>query len=129
MIGEKREGKWVYYHKGSDKIMMTEFYVNDKLEGPSITFFENGRIAGELNYKNGKLHGKEKTYSEDGVPLKEFNYVDGKLNGPVTYYDVEGNVTITGQYKNNLQDGVWKYYRNGKVYEERKYPLPQPTRK
>ncbi|HET8803558.1 MAG TPA: hypothetical protein VFM72_03200 [Aequorivita sp.] len=128
LVAGKREGKWTYYHKGSDKIMMTEFYINDKLEGPSTTYFDNGKIAGELNYKNGVLHGKEKTYSEDGVLLKEFNYVNGKLNGSVTYYDVSGNISIKGQYKNNLQDGLWKYYRNGKLTEERTYPLPQPTK-
>lgn len=119
---QKRHGKWIYYHKNSDQVMMIENYVNDTLEGKKITYFDDGKIAEEAFYKNGKLNGQNKVYSENGTILNEFTYANNLLHGPVKYYDAKGNLEIEGSYKNNLRDGIWKYYKNGKVSETKKYP-------
>lgn len=121
-FNKKREGKWVYFHNGSDQIMMIENYVDGKLHGEKIIYYDKGGIAEKSSFKNGKLHGFNTFYTQQGHLLKEFTYVNGELHGPVKYYDGEGNLYLEGTYKNNLKDGIWKHYNNGKVTKTEKYP-------
>ncbi|HET8838779.1 MAG TPA: hypothetical protein VFM82_07290 [Flavobacteriaceae bacterium] len=123
MKGKDRVGKWVYFHPGTDKILMTELYENGKLNGFQTTFFLNGNVMKKSFYKNGKLEGKEFIYTENGILVKQFTYENNELNGIVNYYDAEGNLTTTGFYKNNRKDGEWKTYENGKVVKTEIFPL------
>ncbi len=123
MVGRDRVGLWKYYHKGSNKIMMTENYEAGKLNGEQLTYFQNGQLTEKNNYINGKRNGKRFIYSETGVVMKEFLYENGVLHGPVKYFDPEGKLLIEGNYKRDRKDGLWKYYKDGKLSEQKIFPL------
>ncbi len=123
MVGKDRIDQWKYYHKGSDKIMMTEQYQSGKLNGKQLTYFENGQLTEKISFVNGKRQGKRIIYSEKGTTLKEFHYENDQLHGVTKYYDTNGKLIIEGNYKKDRKDGVWKYYEDGKLTEQKLFPL------
>ncbi len=123
MINKDRVGFWKYYHNDSDKLMMTENYQEGKLQGEQLTYFDNGQLTEKNQYKEGKREGKRTIYSEEGVKIKEFTYENDQLHGLTQYYDTKGELIIEGNYKRDRKDGIWKYYENGKLSEEKLFPL------
>lgn len=122
MEGKVRIGKWVYFHKGSDQLMLEEHYTQGQLNGLKTTYYENGNKTEELMYQDGLRHGINKYYSPSGVLIKDLNYTEDKLQGPAAYCDAKGNLIIKGQYKNDAKDGMWYYYKNGKLEREERFP-------
>lgn len=129
VIAKKREGKWKFYHKNNENLMMVETYRNDSLDGLKSIYFPNGKIAEKQNYQNGIKDGKNVMYSENGTLLQEYIYKNGKLDGPSKVYDGKGILSSEGAYKNGLRHGVWKFYKNGKVDKTKKYPIDRPKLK
>lgn len=123
MIVKNREGIWTYYHNDSKKVMMTEVYRSGKLHGDQLTYFENGQLTEKSSYIEGKRQGKRIIYSEKGTTLKEFMYENDQLHGETKYYDTEGKLIIEGNYKRDRKDGIWNYYENGKLSEQKLFPL------
>ena len=107
-------GKWIYYHKNSDKVMMEENYNNQGLlEGLQTVYYENGNIAEQLNYKDGELHGEAKWFTKAKQFIRTSLYLNGERNGQTTNYDGKGNKASEGPYKADKKTGVWKYYKEG----------------
>ncbi|MBP2830575.1 hypothetical protein J8281_00130 [Aquimarina sp. U1-2] len=123
MVNKDRVGIWKYYHNGSNKLMMTEAYQSGKLDGQQLTYFENGQLTEKTTYVDGKRQGKRMMYSEKGTLLKEFTYENDQLHGDTKYYDTQGELIIEGTYKKDRKDGIWKYYENGKLIEQKQFPL------
>ncbi len=122
MKGKDRVGEWVYYHEKSQQPMIRETYVDGKLDAKQITYYPNGTITQETEYKNGVKQGQENYYSPEGILLKKLFYQNGKLQGPATYYDANGNVVIKGFYKEDKKHGLWQYYQDGKLVLEETFP-------
>lgn len=122
MRQKKRVGDWVYYHKGSKKIMMREQYENDLLHGEKQTYYPSGQLAETQRYEKGEAHGENRYYSPEGVLIKNLQYALGKLEGPASYYDASGNLIIEGTYKNGQKHGLWKCYEEGKLTKEETFP-------
>lgn len=115
-------GKWTYYHKNNDGILKTELYNNlGKLNGASITYFENAVMAEKLQFKNGQLHGLCEWYTKNGNLFKSSEFKDNELHGVTKTYNENGELIIEGSYQADLRIGTWKYYENGKLTEERLY--------
>ncbi|TYP70469.1 toxin-antitoxin system YwqK family antitoxin [Aquimarina intermedia] len=123
LLNKKRVGRWEYYHNNSDKLMMTEFYKNDKVDGEQLTYFPNGQLTERVTYVNGKREGRRFIYSEQGALIKEFTYENDQLHGLTKYYDPEGILLIEGSYKYDRKDGIWNYYKDGKLTEQKTFPL------
>ena len=122
MNGKLYIGDWVYYHKNSDKIMITETYNdNGKLNGERLVYYDNGKLAERAFYKDGKLDGKSIWYSEKEIVLKDFTYVNDKLQGVSKYYDLDGNLLAEGAYKNDKKDGIWNFYKDGELDDTKDY--------
>ena len=91
------------------------------LEGEPITgvvksYYENGNLEAEGNFKDGKLEGLGKEYYENGNLKGEKNYKDGKLEGlSKAYYD-NGNLKAEVNFKDDKPEGLFKvYYENGNL--------------
>lgn len=121
MADQQRSGLWTYYHKNSDKVMMTETYKKGKLHGPRKIFYDNGALAEEANYVEGKLEGARKLYSVKGVVLEDLNYKNGELHGPAKFYNGKGELMSEGYYHLNKHHGTWRYYENGQLKEEKEF--------
>ncbi|WP_034259530.1 toxin-antitoxin system YwqK family antitoxin [Aequorivita capsosiphonis] len=122
MKAKDRIGEWVYYHKNANEVMTREYYENGKLHGKVTTYYPNGKITEETDYKNGIKEGEDNYYSPDGVLLKKLLYKNDELHGEATYFDAFGNVIIEGYYKNGKKYGLWKYYKDGKLILEETFP-------
>ncbi|MDT0688413.1 aspartic peptidase [Salegentibacter sp. F188] len=121
IVEQKREGKWIYFHQASQDTMMIENYKNDQLHGLQKTYFKNGELAEQSLYQDDKKDGESFVYSEEGTLLQHLNFEKGELNGPVTYYNIKGEKIIEGQYVQDQKEGTWKYYENKKLTEEKEF--------
>lgn len=122
MIGRKKEGKWRYYHKNNQQLMMLENYKNDLLHGWKEIYFPNGKVAEKQHFSKGKADGKNFVYGKNGQLIQEYTYKNGKFHGPVKIYDANGNLKTEGNYKNGLKTGTWKYYKNGNIEDTEQHP-------
>jgi antitoxin component YwqK of YwqJK toxin-antitoxin module len=122
MVGKTYVGKWVYYHKNSDKIMTVETYDdNGVLQGERLVYYDNGQLAEKTTYVDGKIQGRSEVYSLKGVVLKSFIYENGELHGPSKSFNGKGELLSEGQYKQGKKTGVWKFYENNKLIEEKNF--------
>lgn len=121
MVDQKRTGLWTYYHKDSDKVLMTENYRDGKLHGLKKIFYENGNIAEEAYYTQGELDGDRKLYSEKGVVLEDLKYRNGELHGPAQFFNGKGELMSEGSYRFNKHHGTWRYYNNGQLEREKEF--------
>lgn len=81
--------------------------------GSYKSYYEDGLLAVESNYKNGNLDGLYKEYQWLGSKIalkKTETYKDGVRNGPaVVYGGPDLSVKVQqGNYVNDKKDGVWK---------------------
>lgn len=60
-------------------------------EGEAKFYFENGNIKEERNYVNGRVDGLVKLYSDLGLLKEVFVIEDGKREGPTSLFDENGN--------------------------------------
>ncbi len=125
-----RVGQWTYFHKNSKVPMNVETYKNGQLHGVYKSFYADGQLLEEMNYLNGKLDGPSIMFYQNGQKSGEFNYQNGLMHGEVKYYDAQGNVVREGRYVKDKKVGVWKYYKEGKLIEERNFsPIKNPKYK
>ena len=122
MVGKTYVGKWVYYHKNSDKIMTAEIY-DDKgvLQGERLVYYDNGQLAEKTTYIDGKIEGLSEVYSLKGVVLKTFIYENNELHGVSKAFNGKGELLSEGQFKRGKKTGVWKFYENNKLIEQKDF--------
>ena len=119
MNQKKFIGKWTYYHKNADKVMIEEHYNSQgELDGSKTVYYENGNVAEEKLYKIGKLSGKAKWYTKAKQYIRTTEYLDDKRNGQTINYDGKGNKVSEGTYKDDKKIGIWKYYKEGSLIKE-----------
>ncbi|MCX7549322.1 toxin-antitoxin system YwqK family antitoxin [Xanthomarina sp. F2636L] len=124
MNGKDYQGEWTYYHKNSTQVMTSEHYNNQgQLDGESLVYYNSGQLAEKRVYKDNKLQGKATWYYENGNEMKTYVYSKGLLHGEAKFYDATGALEIEGQYKNDRKDGIWKYYKNGELTEEKDFTV------
>ena len=123
MDGRVKIGEWLYYHKDGTTIMSRETYNQGQIDGQKITYYPDGTKTELLTYALGVKQGDNLYYSPAGVLLKELNYDNDELHGPAVYYGPTGDVIIKGKYKRGAKDGLWQYFKNGKLTKEETYPI------
>jgi uncharacterized protein len=94
-------------------IQSTELFINDKKEGLSKDFYENGKIKEEAAYKNNSKNGLAKEYNEDGLIITLNTYKNGVLID---------RQKINRKDSNGLKQGIWiEYFADGKAKKETNY--------
>ncbi len=146
-IKGQKDGTWETL-KSDGIIKQTEvFEKGEKIK--TITYYTDGKVDRERNFKNGKEHGIDKQYTWEGDLKSEKNYVNGKQVGKQTQYyssnqsnfvqisnyndkgQLDGEFTETfadnkavktkGQYKEGRKTGKWVYGYPHKLYKEEIY--------
>ncbi|HJZ41959.1 MAG TPA: hypothetical protein VJ203_16435 [Bacteroidales bacterium] len=95
-------------------------------QGVWRTFYENGRIMSEGNYKENVLNGPYKEYDENGNLKVMFQYAQGVMLEEAdtseldieirNEYDNEGNVVYSGSYRKDIPVGIHRVLdKSGKV--------------
>lgn len=133
-VAGKKDGLWEQFNKEGKRNKPSEVYANDELI-KKTTYYANGKIEKELNYKEGKEDGIQKHFTQEGTLKSEKNYARGKQVGrqvqqytssdggftETSYFSAEGKkngefseiytetntVKTKGQYVNGEKDGKW----------------------
>ena len=84
---EIREG--ITYVKGETKAFT----------GIIKSYYENGNLESEGNFKDGKLEGLSKLYYENGILQIEVSYKNGKIDGIMRNYYKNGDLIAEHYYK------------------------------
>lgn len=143
-----------YVEKWPDgKPNLEAHYKDGKLHGLLRRWYENGQLAAHEEYENGKWEGRRAAFWDNGQVQFDWQYHEGKLcegiwkafhsNGAdwtsyrvaaggkvpdqeqVSYHD-NGKVEYRGDWKNELQEGKWEYFRpDGTRSEVRHYKRGQ----
>lgn len=103
---------------GYKRLIKKEKYFND---GRHLEYFEDKKSQPkfELHIINGERHGSYKSYFINGQIETDCNYKIGKLHGEFKEYYVDGNLKRKTQYKEGIQYGETKsFYNNGNKYRE-----------
>lgn len=103
-----------YYPDGP--IWMEQNFREGLLDGPTKTFYKSGSIWEECAYKTGKLHGEHKSYYEDGDlnTLAYFN--EGKLDGDYKAYFQNGMPREKSTFRDGKKEGSsTTYYETGEL--------------
>ena len=86
-----REKRIKYYDSGKT-FFEVNFNDNDKKDGLSTSWYENGQKMSEGNYKNGELNGRFTEWYKNGQKKYEGNLKDGKLEGLWTEWWENGEI-------------------------------------
>lgn len=82
--------------------------------GKYTSWYQNGQIETELNYKKNKLHGSAIKYYENGEVEFKGLYKNDKKDGKWLEYYENGQLTAEIEYKNGVKDGeTIGYHDNG----------------
>ena len=82
--------------------------------GISKSYYEDGKLKSEENYKDDKRNGISKSYYKNGKLEREANYKDGKLEGISKSYYKNGKLEREENYKEDELVSIKSYNRNGK---------------
>ncbi len=85
-----REGAWVLYYDDGKTPKIEQNYVDSKLQGPRKTYYANGNVRQESNYKAGVIDGEVSEFNESGRKVAQATFVDGKLNGKLIRWGTDG---------------------------------------
>ncbi len=81
---------------------------NGKIDGTVRTYFSNGALDTEKNYKMSVENGKERHFDKtDGKPVYEANYANGKKDG------MEWKTTDDGH---GMRSNILRHYKNGVLH-------------
>ena len=72
----------------------------EPFSGKATSYYENGQLELEANYKNGELHGLVRNWYENGQLKFEANYENGELHGLVRNWYENGQLEFEANYKN-----------------------------
>jgi len=83
------------------RVAEKSYYAGGILHGVKETYGSTAKPTASSNYINGKLEGKVVKYYDDGKILKEeSHYKSGLLHGTSKYYNQDGSVKLEYTYKN-----------------------------
>lgn len=86
------------------------------------TFWKNGTVKTEKNYKKGTLEGWVTSYYKWGDVDDKLYYKNGNAHGKYSSYYANGTLYCEGYYYNGEKIGQWKYFHaNGNLQKEYYY--------
>jgi len=109
------------YKKGFivDRLRINRTDASGKKQGRWFTFYKNGNLQSEINYKDDLKHGYFKEYAENGDLLRIQKYTNGviqqeaaeiqKLEVQNEYY-ANGKVKISAMFRNGVPEGILRQY-------------------
>lgn len=141
-LNDVLHGKRIFYDN-SEKLQLIRYYNHSTLIGYSYldtnskelpttpivnetakikSFFDNGKIARELEYKNGDLINTYNEYYSNGQLENKMYFTDDEYDGVDIEYYANGKVRSESKYQIGVLQGLSKnYYENGKLKEEINY--------
>lgn len=92
------------------------------LEGKRITYFKDGKVQMEEEYKEDKKNGRTQIYYSKGNPKEISMFKDGKKSGALNEWFENGKKKTDGFFTDDLKTGSWKmFYDNGQMMMEGRF--------
>lgn len=127
----RKNGTFKTYRANGKSVEKITNFSNGKLNGEVITFFTDGEVETEKEFKDGEEHGFDRAYHYETRELtRDMNYVDGVLHGKQMQCITSnvGNYTIFSNYKKGKLDGEYKeVFPDGKIRQKGTYKNGQKT--
>jgi len=144
---QMKQGYWVVFFEGTDKILEEGAYQNDKRTGVWKQHLENGTISSEITYIDDEPNGYAKIYYPNGGIAEEGNwkndtwignyiayYKNGNINykwnfseegkriGKQEYFHENGQKMISGNWENGQESGIIKRFNDkGELIEKKTF--------
>lgn len=117
--------KW-YYQNG--KPQMQADYVDNKLHGRMLRWFDTGTLSEDGWYYDGERDSVWRSYSTNGMLVSETHYSKGKLSGEIKKWYENGQLFMEGQYAEGMMNGSWMiFYDNGNLSSTANYVMGKGT--
>ena len=107
----KKSAKWTFYDI-EGKTISTGYYKKNRRIKTWTFYFSNGIIEQTGYYKSGKLNGEWVQYHTNATKFKVEHYSKGRLDGKYQQFGSNGDITIEGNYSDNVKDEAWIYYHS-----------------
>ena len=106
-VENAEDGEWIYLH---GNVMEKGSYFDGMRQGIWKTWFENGKLASEIEFEQDLPNGRFVIYWENGVTKLIGKYVTGLPSGVWRKYDEEGTLFLTTVYKDG-KEAQWNAYK------------------
>lgn len=100
------------YNKNK-KIEFEKNYINGKLDGEFIRYFENGNISSIVTFINSKPAGYKQFYESNKIKAEKTD--DGKTQILTTWFENGNKQSVQHFYNNMLNGKSEQWYDNGKI--------------
>ena len=91
------------------------------LDGEKEEYFFFNQKVGEKNFKNGVQEGPTRTYYSDGKIKSEFQFKNGVREGVAKFYTAEGNLRYQDEYSGGVKKSRKEYDSVGDIVSEKKF--------
>lgn len=117
-VDQSKDSVWTYYSEFDGSVRIREPYLDGKLHGLSISYYPDGRISQEVEWKQDVKEGAWKQYYKNGVPRLSGHFKNGLLQGTYEVYYPDRTIKIKGNYLLNKSNGTWYFYneRGEEIY-------------
>jgi antitoxin component YwqK of YwqJK toxin-antitoxin module len=134
-LDQLKDSVWTYYSEHDASVRVRETYVMGKLQGPTRSYYPDGQVSEEVEWKDDIKDGPWKQYFTNGTLRLSGRYEKGLLQGMYEVYYPDGTIEIRGDYLDNRSHGTWRFfdengeevyaleYENGSPADMEKYEL------
>jgi antitoxin component YwqK of YwqJK toxin-antitoxin module len=105
-----KDSVWNYYSYYTKTLSRQETYVNGKLDGPVLSYYQSGKLSEDKRWKNGISEGTWIQYYEDGTIKLSTICTNGKRNGQFVSNYPDGKPEWKGNYINDKREGKWENF-------------------
>jgi antitoxin component YwqK of YwqJK toxin-antitoxin module len=109
-VNQAKDSVWTYYSEFDGSVRIRESYRDGKLDGFTRSYYANGEVSEEVEWKAGVKEGSWNQYYENGAPRLSGYYKNNMLHGSYEVYFPNNTPKIRGSYVENRSDGIWYYY-------------------
>jgi antitoxin component YwqK of YwqJK toxin-antitoxin module len=82
-----RHGEWVTYYEDGKTPKVKANIVDGKVEGERTTYFENGQMRQQAQFKAGQLDGPMAEFNDTGKKIAEATFKEGKVQGEIKRFN------------------------------------------
>jgi antitoxin component YwqK of YwqJK toxin-antitoxin module len=124
---QEKDSVWTYYSEFDGTIRIREPYRLGKLDGTVSSYYPDGAVSEEVQWKDHRREGAWKQYYTDGSLRLESRYENDSLNGPYQVFYPDSTLKVSGTYLNNRSHGIWDFYNeSGSVAYSIRYEHGMP---
>jgi len=109
-LNQEKDSVWTYYSEYDGTVRIREPYQEGKLNGKASSYYPDGAVSEEVNWKAGEKQGEWNQYYTDGSLRLKARYENDDLNGLYQVFYADSTPKVSGNYLDNNSHGLWDFY-------------------